>query len=132
IARQTKSRCGGTGFGGMDWKPFQRWVLTLARSASLEVMPTIVSTTSPALKSSSVGMARTPNFEEMASLSSTLTLAIEAWPPSSAATCSRMGAMALQGPHQGAQKSTRTGWSPDTVESKFVESRLAMLADMVV
>jgi hypothetical protein len=42
-----------------------------------------------------------------------------------------MGAMALQGPHQGAQKSTRTGVAPLMAVLKEEESRLVMLAAMM-
>ena len=44
-----------------------------------------------------------------ASCSSMLTFAILIFPSNSVASSSRIGAMALHGPHQGAQKSTSTG-----------------------
>lgn len=75
-------------------------------------------------------MARTPYSAEIASFSSTLTLAIDALSPNSVASSSRIGAMALQGPHQGAQKSTSTGLSPLMAVEKVEESRFAMDSDI--
>lgn len=75
-------------------------------------------------------MARTPYSAEMASFSSTLTFPIVSLPSSSVAISSRIGAIALQGPHQGAQKSTSTGWSLLMVVEKEEESRLAMFSDI--
>jgi len=56
-----------------------------------------------------VGIARMPNSAAIASFSSMLTLAIVILPSNSVASSSRTGAIALQGPHHGAQKSTSSG-----------------------
>src|SRR5215216_3980166 len=72
-------------------------------------MPTRVSATLPALKRIIVGIARTPYSAAIESWSSMLTFAIFNLPSSSLASSSRVGAIALHGPHHGAQKSTRTG-----------------------
>src|SRR4051794_25976205 len=62
-------------------------------------------------------------------LSSTLTLAIVIFSPSSVESSVRIGAMALHGPHHSAQKSTMTGWSePATVSSKVAVERLTIPA----
>src|SRR4030095_2860142 len=59
----------------------------------------------------------------MAGSASTFTLPIVAWPAISPASSSIIGAIALQGPHQGAQKSSRTG----QVDSARVASRVAVV-----
>src|SRR5580693_5785702 len=56
-----------------------------------------------------VGIARIPYSAAIASLSSMLTFATVSFPSNSTASSSRMGAIALHGPHHGAQKSTRRG-----------------------
>src|ERR1035441_5518543 len=56
-------------------------------------------------------MPRIPKREGVAPFSSTFTLAIFSLPAYLAATASMIGAIALQGPHHTAQKSTRTGSS---------------------
>src|SRR5690606_20618725 len=63
----------------------------------------------PSLNRSSIGIERTWYFSAVARFSSTLTLAIFTLPAYSSASSSRAGAIILQGPHQGAQKSTSTG-----------------------
>src|SRR4051812_8601723 len=67
--------------------------------------------TSPCLKRISVGIESTSNFAAVSWLSSTLSLTIFSASPRSPAICSRIGATMRHGPHQGAQKSTRTGVS---------------------
>ena len=52
-----------------------------------------------------------PNLTAISLLSSTLILTILIFPSLSLDISSKVGARALQGPHQGAQKSTRTGTS---------------------
>src|SRR5215831_3035998 len=78
------------------------------------------STTWPPLNSNTAGMPRIWNLKAVLGLSSTLSLPIVTFPPYSAARASIVGARRLQGPHQSAQKSTRTG-VPDwrTEVSKF-------------
>ena len=58
-----------------------------------------------------VGMLLTPNFLDVSGLSSTFTFTIFTRPSYSLAISSRTGPIARQGPHQGAQKSTRAGQS---------------------
>src|SRR4051794_15016853 len=62
----------------------------------------------PFLKRMSVGMLRTSKFAAVCWFSSTLSLTIFR-SERSAAISSRTGATTRHGPHQGAQKSTRTG-----------------------
>src|ERR1044071_7071906 len=96
-------------------------------------MPTSVSATWPPLKRIIVGMARTPYLAATASWSSMLTFAIFNLPSSSVANSSRIGAIALQGPHHGAQKSTSTGVVDAlTVLLKDSVVRLTILSDMVI
>ena len=71
----------------------------------------------------SVGIARIPNFPASSLLLSTFTLQILALSPNSSASASKIGAIALHGPHQGAQKSTTTGAVLDEIVlSKLDES----------
>src|SRR5207247_400015 len=63
------------------------------------------------LNMASVGILRTPNCEAMPGWSSVLSLPSLTSGSSSAAARSNDGAITLQGPHHGAQKSTTTGMS---------------------
>ena len=56
-----------------------------------------------------VGMLRTSKRLAVCGFSSTLSFATRAWPPSSAASSSSVGASVRHGPHHGAQASTSTG-----------------------
>ena len=104
----------------------------MALSAAFGIMPTSVSATAPPLKRIIVGMARTPYSTAMPSFSSMLTLTIVNLPSSSAASSSRMGAMALHGPHHGAQKSTRTGVVAEVMaDLKVSVVRLAIFSDLM-
>ena len=77
-------------------------------------------------------MARMSYLLAISLLLSTLTLQILTAPSSSEASSSRMGAIALQGPHHGAQKSTTTGTEPlVTVDSKLELSSSVILSDIV-
>ena len=71
-----------------------------------------------------------PNFTARSRDSSTLTLAILARPATAGATwVSRIGVSIWQGPHHGAQKSTRV--TPSAIEaSKFAVLRLIRFADI--
>ena len=71
--------------------------------------PMSVSTRLPFLISTIVGMELMPNLAAVTGFSSTLTLQILTRPLYSSASSSMIGPTARQGPHQGAQKSTRTG-----------------------
>src|SRR5271168_1743204 len=86
------------------FKAFRREI----RSALL-VRPTTWSLTSPDLKNNIVGILRIPNRFESVGLLSTSTLTMRTAVPCSLAISSRTGAIIRQGPHQVAQKSTRTG-----------------------
>src|SRR4051812_36438097 len=78
--------------------------------------------TSPCLKRISVGIESTSNFAAVSWLSSTLSLTIFSASPRSPAICSRIGATMRHGPHQGAQKSTRTGVSASRTSAWKFES----------
>src|SRR5690606_40584871 len=71
--------------------------------------PTLVASTLPSLKIIKVGIPRILNFPGVSLLASTSILAILSLPSYWPARSSRIGAIILQGPHQAAQKSTRTG-----------------------
>src|SRR5690606_16660679 len=78
-----------------------------------------MSPASPFLKRIMVGMERTPYFTVVDGFSSTLSLTIFTLPESSWESSSRTGAIARQGPHHSAQKSTRTGsWELRTSSPK--------------
>ena len=79
--------------------------------ATLVTAPVICSTVSPFLKSTRVGIARMPNLVGVAGFSSTFILTTRTLPSYSLASSSMIGPTARQGPHQGAQKSSRTGRS---------------------
>lgn len=83
------------------------------------VAPTNLSTTSPFLMNSIVGMLRMPNSMAMSSFSSTSHLPTTILPSYSLASSSTIGAMARQGPHHVAQKSTTKGSAPFFRLSKF-------------
>ena len=91
-----------------------------------------MSATTPSLKMRIVGMARISYLLAISLLLSTLTLQILTESPSSTASSSSMGAIALQGPHQGAQKSTMTCTEPlVTVDSKLELSSSDILSDIM-
>ncbi len=93
----------------------------------------MVSETEPPLKIRIVGIARIAYFPAISLLLSTLTLQIFTASPSSSASSSRMGAIALQGPHHGAQKSTTTGVDPPLIAaSKLLLSSSVILSDMIL
>ena len=71
--------------------------------------PTNASATAPSLTPKTAGMDRTPNWPATSGLRSMSTFASTNLPPYSRASFSRTGLSILQGPHQGAQKSTTTG-----------------------
>src|SRR5688572_5573535 len=76
--------------------------------SSLPRRPTIVSVSSPSLKSNSVGIPRTAYRSGIVGFSSTFSLATVARPSNSVASASTVGASRRQGPHHSAQKSTST------------------------
>src|SRR5665647_1477363 len=69
-----------------------------------------------------------PYREVTSGLSSVLSLTIDTLPACSVASSSRMGATALQGPHQGAQKSTMTGRSLFRTSASNVASVVSLVA----
>src|SRR5581483_3059770 len=71
--------------------------------------PSLVAATWPSLNTIRVGMPRTPYFFGVAGLWSMLILTIFTLPSSCWPISSSAGAIALQGPHHSAQKSTSTG-----------------------
>src|SRR5207237_3221687 len=116
---------GGLGAGGAQLKQKprrKRRGLAAARGRSAQMTdsthsislplgraPILVAATWPLLNSIRVGMPRTPYFLGVAWFSSMFILATVTLPWSVAANSSRAGAIALQGPHHSAQKSTSTG-----------------------
>src|SRR5215217_952145 len=79
-----------------------------------------MSAASPFLKRIIVGIERTPYLTVVEGFSSTLSLTIFTLPESSSESSSRRGAIARQGPHHSAQKSTRTGsWEFRTSSPKL-------------
>ena len=73
--------------------------------------PDCCATGLPCLKTISVGMLRMLKRAEMSGAASVSSLAKRYLGSSRLAADSKCGAMAWQGPHQGAQKSTTTGRS---------------------
>ena len=71
--------------------------------------PTNSSTTFPSLKSFTEGIDITPNFSAWVWFLSVSAFATISLPSYAVAIFSRVGPSIMQGPHQDAQKSTRTG-----------------------
>src|SRR5678816_276382 len=76
--------------------------------SSLPRRPTIVSVSSPSLKSSNVGIPRTAYRSGIVGFSSTFNFATVARPSNSVASASTVGPSRRHGPHHSAQKSTST------------------------
>src|SRR5699024_2597107 len=83
-------------------------LFTSSASASFGWKPTTWSTTFPSFINNNVGILITPYLPAVSWLSSTFSLAIFTLSPNSPSNSSNTGAIILQGPHQGAQKSTST------------------------
>ena len=98
-------------------------VPTNAVNWAFDSAPTWVPDNSPFLNSISVGMPRTPYCAAVSRLASTSTLQTFNRPSYSSAISSSTGAIILHGPHQLAQKSTRTG----SLASKTSALKLASL-----
>lgn len=84
---------------------------TVADKVDLGTAPITLSFFSPFLKNSTVGMLLIPYWVAMLGQSSVLSLRHTIFPAYSFASSSITGAIILQGPHHGAQNSTRTGFS---------------------
>src|SRR5690606_11612135 len=84
--------------------------------------PIFMSAASPFLNRIMVGIERTPYFTVVEGFSSTLSLTIFTLPASSEESSSSTGAIARQGPHHSAQKSTSTGSFEDRTSSPKVAS----------
>src|SRR5688572_4737277 len=80
-------------------------------------------TGSPPLNTSKVGILRMPYFAAVRGLSSVFSLRNSTLPSYSDASSSTIGATMRQGPHHGAQKSTRTGLS-------FVRTSVSQLVSL--
>src|SRR5205823_13973604 len=102
-------------------------LVSAASIFSFSTKPTICSFTCPPLKTSSVGMPRTPKRDGVAAFWSMFILVTLTLPLYVLASSSTMGAMALQGPHQGAQKSISTGASDFSTSC----SKLASVTSMI-
>jgi hypothetical protein len=74
----------------------------------------------PFMKIINVGIAYTSNLIANPWLSSTFNLPNDTLSPYFFANLSNMGSINWHGPHQVAQKSTKTGLLPLTISSKFV------------
>src|ERR1700693_3312989 len=81
-------------------------------SSPFGMAPTARSTSLPSLNIMTVGMEVTPNRCATSGLSSTLSLAMIALSSYVGASSSTKGPMMRQGPHHGAQKSTKAGLPP--------------------
>ncbi len=79
--------------------------------ASALIPPVCLLVSSPFLKMMSVGIALIPSSAAFAACSSVFTFAKTALSLYSPASFSKLGLSAMQGPHQGAQKSMITGRS---------------------
>src|SRR5450830_2019002 len=73
-----------------------------------------------------------PNLAGMLWLESTSSLAICSLPSYSLAISSRIGAIALQGPHHSAQKSTRTGLSDFNTSASKEASEICLIFSLMV
>src|SRR5690349_7407916 len=81
-----------------------------------------MSAASPPLNRIIVGIERTPYLTVVAGFLSTLSFTILTLPWSSLESSSSTGAIARQGPHHSAQKSTRTGSLEDRTSSPKLAS----------
>src|SRR5690606_27291457 len=84
--------------------------------------PIFMSAASPSLNRIMVGIERTPYLTVVEGFSSTFSLTIFTLPASSLESSSSTGAMARQGPHHSAQKSTSTGSFEDRTSSPKLAS----------
>ena len=103
------------------------WSIQLSK-AGFGIAPLCFDTTLPLWYKNNAGIPLTPSFPALAGFESVSTLAISI--SLSLATCSKTGAIALQGPHQGAQKSTSTH-SLSFTEFSYSESLTALTSPMV-
>ena len=85
--------------------------MSQCNSGASSIAPDLCPITTPFWKTTSVGMLLMENRPASSVSISVLTLATRTDCSSSFAARSRIGDIILQGPHQGAQKSTRTGIS---------------------
>ena len=96
------------------------------RAACAASCPVIRVASAPSRKRIIVGIARIPKLAGVCMFSSMLSLTIRR-SSRSAAISSRIGAMTRQGPHHGAQKSTRTGFSDSRTSAWKVVSVTSMM-----
>ena len=96
---------------GRSSSPFPSLYFSIASSACFGLTPTEVETGTPPLNSITVGMLITPKRVASSGSSSILTLPTYTSPLCSSASSSTTGESMRHGPHQGAQKSTSTGFS---------------------
>src|SRR5688572_1995753 len=89
-----------------------------------------MSVASPFLNRIIVGIDRTPYLTVVEGFSSTLSLTIFTLPASSEESSSRTGAIARQGPHHSAQKSTRTGSLEDRTSSPKSASETCFVIEL--
>lgn len=101
-----------------QFKYFSRVVANV----DLGTAPITVSFFSPFLKTMTVGMLRIPYSVAMPGLSSVFSFKHLTWPAYVFASSSISGAIMRQGPHHGAQKSTRTGILLSSTSSFHVAS----------
>src|SRR3989344_3262237 len=108
---------------GKEVQPFMLAFIH-SRSVSLLAAPTRLAITLPFLKRSSVGIEEISNFSDMAGFASTSTLPNFS-PFISSESWSTMGESILHGPHQAAQKSTKSTPAFASL-SKFSSVRVIM------
>ncbi len=77
-------------------------------------------------KAITAGIERTPSRAAISGCSSMFILTSLTLPPADFTTFSSKGPSCLQGPHQGAQKSTSTGWRADSATTSA--PKLAVVA----
>src|SRR5690606_26405146 len=92
--------------------------------------PIFMSAASPFLNRIIVGIDRTPYLTVVEGFSSTFSLTIFTLPWRSLDSSSRTGAIARQGPHHSAQKSTRTGSLEERTSSPKVASETCLVMDL--
>gem|GEM_PF-6001117 len=104
------------------WGCFYMYFLSISSIRAFGTAPTIWSTCFPFLKINNVGIAIMSNLPDVAGFSSVFNFPNATFPLYSFAKPSITGPTIRQGPHQGAQQSTRIRGYFDKKESKLLSS----------